>query len=135
MKSTEGEQNFQMTVADQRATQKLLNAALQTLKGFYDKKNTTFKDVTFDQQEPAGPFKYYSKNKQAGGVQDMIQSIIDNSKAMETTLEEDAANQYSANKKLNLVQKPATDETAARIERCWTDFVDVSHLAPSPRTM
>merc|ERR1719224_393086 len=29
---------FQMTVADQRATQKLLQAALEILKGFYDKK-------------------------------------------------------------------------------------------------
>merc|ERR1719201_599475 len=29
---------FQMTVADQRATQKLLTAALNILKGFYDKK-------------------------------------------------------------------------------------------------
>merc|ERR1719329_965859 len=73
--------DFQMTVADQRATQKLLNAALEILKGFYAKKNETFKDVTLDQQ-PAGPppppgFKDYSKNKQAGGVQGMIQSIID----------------------------------------------------------
>merc|ERR1719281_1951514 len=29
--------NFQMEIADQRATQKLLNAALGVLKGFYDK--------------------------------------------------------------------------------------------------
>jgi len=80
--------DFQMTVADQRATQKLLNAALEILKGFYDKKNETFKDVALDQQEPAGPpppagFKDYSKNKQAGGVQEMIKSIIDDAKAME----------------------------------------------------
>jgi len=80
--------DFQMTVADQRATQKLLNAALEILKGFYDKKNETFKDVALDQHEPAGPpppagFKDYSKNKQAGGVQEMIKSIIDDAKAME----------------------------------------------------
>ena len=31
-------QEFQMTVADQRATQKLLAAALNILKGFYAKK-------------------------------------------------------------------------------------------------
>merc|ERR1719162_425582 len=42
--------DFQMTVADQRATQKLLNAALEILKGFYAKKNETFKDVALDQQ-------------------------------------------------------------------------------------
>merc|ERR1719299_338638 len=29
--------NFQMEIADQRATQKLLSAALGVLKGFYDK--------------------------------------------------------------------------------------------------
>merc|ERR1712124_71863 len=32
---------FQMTVADQRATQKLLAQALNVLKGFYDKKAKT----------------------------------------------------------------------------------------------
>jgi len=93
--------DFQMTVADQRATQKLLNAALQILKGFYDKKNTTFKDVTLDQQEPAGPppppgFKDYSKNKQAGGVQGMIQSIIDDAKAMENEAIVDEENAQKA---------------------------------------
>jgi len=40
---------FQQTVADQRATQKLLNAALEILKGFYDKKEAAFV------QQPAGP--------------------------------------------------------------------------------
>merc|ERR1712183_641076 len=41
---------FQMTVADQRATQKLLTAALSILKGFYEKK-----EAAMLQQEPAGP--------------------------------------------------------------------------------
>merc|ERR1719223_1452275 len=41
---------FQMTVADQRATQKLLQAALEILKGFYDKKNTTFDKVSLLQK-------------------------------------------------------------------------------------
>jgi len=94
--------DFQMTVADQRATQKLLNAALEILKGFYGKKNETFKDVALAQQEPAGPpppagFKDYSKNKQAGGVQGMIKSIIDDAKAMENEAivgEEDAQKAY-----------------------------------------
>merc|ERR1719197_2018644 len=66
---------FQMTVADQRATQKLLQAALEILKGFYDKKNTTFDKVSLIQKSGQNPppmtgFKDYSKNKQAGGVQD-----------------------------------------------------------------
>jgi len=78
---------FQMTVADQRATQKLLQAALEILKGFYDKKNTTFDKVSLLQKRQSPPpmtgFKDYSKNKQSGGVMGMIQSIIDDAKAME----------------------------------------------------
>jgi chromosome segregation ATPase len=96
---------FQMTVADQRATQKLLQAALEILKGFYDKKNTTFDKVSLLQkrQPGAGPpppmtgFKDYSKNKQSGGVMGMIQQIIDDAKAMENEAirgEEDAQKEY-----------------------------------------
>merc|ERR1719163_2240142 len=40
---------FQMTVQDQRATQKLLNKALSILKGFYDEKAAAF----VQKQEPA----------------------------------------------------------------------------------
>merc|ERR1719284_365124 len=59
---------FQATVADQRATQKLLTAALNILKGFYEKK-AAFVQV----EQPAGPppppgFEAYKKNAAAGGV-------------------------------------------------------------------
>merc|ERR1711937_967572 len=43
---------FQLTVADQCATQKLLQAALNILKGFYAKKA---KAVLLQTQQPAGP--------------------------------------------------------------------------------
>merc|ERR1719395_292467 len=43
---------FQTTVADQRATQKLLAGALNILKGFYDKAALV---QTNSKQEPAGP--------------------------------------------------------------------------------
>merc|ERR1712138_72869 len=43
---------FQMTVADQRATQKLLAQALNVLKGFYSKKAKALLQTS---QEPAGP--------------------------------------------------------------------------------
>merc|ERR1719183_537662 len=87
---------FQQTVADQRATQKLLNAALEILKGFYEKKAALL------QQEPAGPppppgFKDYKKNAAAGGVMGMIQQIINDAKAMEADAirsEEDAQKAY-----------------------------------------
>merc|ERR1719316_2082947 len=77
---------FQTTVADQRATQKLLAGALNILKGFYDKAALLQKSA---KQEPAGPppppgFKSYSNNAQSGGVMAMIEQIIADAKAMET---------------------------------------------------
>jgi len=88
---------FQQTVADQRASQKLLTAALNILKGFYEKK-----EAALLQQEPAGPppppgFKEYKKNAAAGGVMGMIQQIINDAKAMEAEAirsEEDAQKAY-----------------------------------------
>merc|ERR1719420_218472 len=83
--------DFQTTVADQRATQKLLNAALDVLKSVYAKK------LALAQQEPPAGFKTYKKNKNAGGVMGMIQQIIDDAKAMETEAiraEEDSQKSY-----------------------------------------
>ena len=65
---------FQMTVADQRATQKLLAAALNILKGFYAKKAAA---AMLQTGQPAGPppppgFEAYKKNAAAGGVMCMI---------------------------------------------------------------
>merc|ERR1712129_673988 len=90
---------FQMTVADQRATQKLLTAALNILKGFYAKKAAALVQV---KEEPAGPpppagFEAYKKNAAAGGVMGMIQQIINDAKAMEAEVirsEEDAQKAY-----------------------------------------
>merc|ERR1719199_1849873 len=90
---------FQATVADQRATQKLLNAALNVLKGFYDKKAAA---ALVQTQQPAGPppppgFEAYKKNAAAGGVMGMITQIINDAKAMEAEAirsEEDAQKAY-----------------------------------------
>jgi len=76
---------FQMTVSDQRATQKLLTEALNVLKGFYDKKAALLQKF---KQDPAGPpappgFKSYENNAASGGVMGMIQQIINDAKAME----------------------------------------------------
>merc|ERR1719428_2837832 len=81
---------FQSTVADQRATQKLLTQALEVLKGFYDKKASLA-------QQPA--FKAYKKNESSGGVMGMIQQIIDDAKLAENeaiTAESDAQKNYEA---------------------------------------
>merc|ERR1719253_2192354 len=82
---------FQMTIADQRATQKLLTAAINILKGFYAKKAALLQST-----QPAG-FEAYKKNAAAGGVMGMIQQIINDAVAMEKEAirsEEDATKAY-----------------------------------------
>merc|ERR1719262_802649 len=91
---------FQQTVADQRATQQLLQKALGVLEGFYGKKAAALAQ-TGDKQ-PAGPppppgFKQYKKNAASGGVMGMIQQIINDAKAMEAEAirsEEDSQKAY-----------------------------------------
>merc|ERR1719442_8597 len=112
---------FQMTVADQRATQKLLTAALNILKGFYAKKA---KAALVQSQQPAGPppppgFEAYKKNAAAGGVMGMIQQIINDAKAMEAETirsEEDAQKAY----------EDFVKDTNASIEAKSKDIVEKS---------
>jgi len=77
--------DFQLIVADQRATQKVLQTALEILKGFYDKAAL----LQSKKQEPyvAGPppptaFKAYEKQG-SGGVVGAIEGVIADAKAME----------------------------------------------------
>ena len=77
--------DFQLTIADQRETQKLLTNALNVLKAVYAKKSFVQKSV---RQEPAGPppppgFKKYEQSSGAGGVMGMIEQIIADAKTME----------------------------------------------------
>merc|ERR1719359_898026 len=91
---------FQVVVADQRATQKLLEAALGILKGFYEKAALLQTSQTTQQlagQAPPPGFKSYEKNKKSGGVMGMMQGIIDDAKALEAEAiraEEDSQKQY-----------------------------------------
>merc|ERR1719252_155926 len=67
---------FQQTVADQRATQKLLAQALGVLKGFYNKGKKPLLIQT-SKKGSAGPppppgFKAYKKNAAAGGVMGLL---------------------------------------------------------------
>merc|ERR1719181_2256231 len=71
-------QEFQKVVADQRASQKLLTAALDILKGVYEKAA-----LVQDGQAPPPGFNEYKKNENAGGVMGMIQTIINDAKTME----------------------------------------------------
>jgi peptidoglycan hydrolase CwlO-like protein/outer membrane murein-binding lipoprotein Lpp len=77
---------FQKTIADQRATAKLLEGAMGMLKGFYDK--AALVQSHSKQTQPAGAppppgFKKYGSNRMSGGVMGMMQQIIDDAKAME----------------------------------------------------
>merc|ERR1719401_2238093 len=91
--------DFQMTVADQRETQRLLQAALNVLAEFYGEKKEALL-----QQEPVGPppppgFSAYKKNAAAGGVMSEIEQIISDAKAMEAEalkMEGDAQDTYEA---------------------------------------
>merc|ERR1719331_3052523 len=76
--------DFQTTVADQRATQKLLANALDVLKAVYDKKSFV---QAKGKQEPAGPppppgFKKYEQSSGAGGVMGMIEQVIADAKTL-----------------------------------------------------
>merc|ERR1712226_577834 len=114
---------FQMTVADQRATQKLLTAALNILKGFYAKKA---KAALMQSSQPAGPppppgFEAYKKNAAAPGVMGMIQQIINDAKAMEAETirsEEDAQKAY----------EDFVKDTNASIEAKSKDIVNKSEV-------
>merc|ERR1712072_871950 len=114
---------FQMTVADQRATQKLLTAALNILKGFYEKKA---KAALLQTGQPAGPppppgFEAYKKNAAAPGVMGMIQQIINDAKAMEAETirsEEDAQKAY----------EDFVKDTNASIEEKSKDIVNKSEV-------
>lgn len=91
---------FQQVVSDQRASIRLLNAALEILKGFYDKSSSFSQQnaAAWDQQ-PAAPsgFKEYKDNAASGGVLRMIDGIIADAKRLEADTiraEEDAQKSY-----------------------------------------
>merc|ERR550514_1878017 len=118
---------FQMVVADQRATQKLLQQALNVLKGFYDKKAALLQQAAAAEgAQPAGPppppgFKSYENNAASGGVMGMIQQIINDAKAMEAEAirsEEDAQKAYE-----DFVKK-----TNSSIEAKSKDIVEKSEV-------
>jgi len=107
---------FQMTVSDQRETQKLLKAALNVLQDFYKKSGAA---AFVQKQEPAGPapppgFEGYKKNAASGGVMGMIEQIISDAKAMEAEAirsEEDAQKAYEdfVKETNNSVEKKSKD--------------------------
>jgi len=85
---------FQVTVNDQRATQTILKKALDKLEGFY-KAGAAAALVQEGQEPPATGT--YKKSAAGSGVMAMIETIIDESKAIEeesTTAEKDSQAGY-----------------------------------------
>jgi septal ring factor EnvC (AmiA/AmiB activator) len=110
---------FQVTVADQRATQVILKKALVALEGFYGKQKAALLQQTPEGFNPPAGFDEYKKNDSAGGVMSMIQMIIADSKKMEDETvrsEEDAQKAYEA----------FVIETNASIESKETSIVNKS---------
>merc|ERR550537_425828 len=107
--------DFQIAIADQRATQKLLGKALGILKDFYDKMSLVQK-----QPSSAPEFKNYKKNAKSGGVMGMMQSIINDAKAVEYEAlrgEEDSQKTYEDFvKDTNLDIDAMTKEIIAKME-------------------
>merc|ERR1719171_341942 len=110
---------FQVTVADQRATQKLLSAALGILKGFYEKSALVQKHAGSGKQ-PA--FSKGGRNENSGGVMGMIDAIIGEAKALEAEAiraEEDAQGSYEdfvkeTNNSIDAKTKDIINKSAAK---------------------
>merc|ERR1711879_679710 len=124
---------FQMTVADQRETQKLLTAALNVLSDFYGKKS---KAALVQKQDPAGPppppgFESYKKNAASAGVMSLLQQIISDAKAMETETirsEEDAQKAYEdfvkdTNSSVEAKSKEIVNKSEVKAKK-ETDFIE-----------
>jgi chromosome segregation ATPase len=92
---------FQQTVADQRATQAILQKALTRLNDVYGFVQSKAKAQTKQEPGAAAPaapadLSEYKQNQGAGGVLAMIQMVIDDAKKMEDEAIE-AENQTQAN--------------------------------------
>jgi len=118
---------FQMTVTDQQATQKILQKALDKLKSFYVKKGTGFAQLSDSleskQAPPPGLSKGYKKSGGGNSVMQMIGTIITESEMVEKDAHEDeqaaqtAYEQFvkdtnDANTKLNKEITVKTDQKA-----------------------
>jgi len=81
---------FQAVLADQRATQKVLKAALAALAEFYGEANL------LQQPEPPAGFGEYKKSSSSAGVMDLIKNIVADAKAMEDETTRDEENAQKA---------------------------------------
>ncbi|CAK0877237.1 unnamed protein product, partial [Prorocentrum cordatum] len=90
---------FQVTVADQRATQQILKKALVALEGFYGKQAALLQRQAPEGFAPPPGFEEYKKSAGSSGVMALISQIASDAKAMEdetVRAEEDMQKAYEA---------------------------------------
>merc|ERR1719191_2508874 len=101
----EGENHeFQVTITDQRATQAILKKALDRLKSFYG--------FVQEGQEPPAQGTY-KKNAGSSGVMAMIETLVDESKALETDAMKGEADAQAAYETF-MKDSTASNEAAAK---------------------
>merc|ERR1719424_906131 len=124
----EGENaEFQTTVADQRATQDILNKALVKLQAFY--KNSKGGALVQTVQEPPVKFQKMKSNAGASPVIGMIQQIIEDSKALEAECVAGETEAQATYEKFvsdsNSVIQSLSDSVAAKTKESATASEDV----------
>lgn len=107
---------FQTTVADQRATQSILNKALLRLKDFYTK-GIGKKVLLQAGQTPPVKFNSYKTNAGASPVMGLIEQIIEDSKKLEA---EATATEYQAQADYEKFVKDSNDMIAQLSEAVTT---------------
>jgi len=129
---------FQQTVSDQRATQQILQKALDRLKAFYDKKSLLQQEPGAAAPPPPPSFSEHKKNAGAGGVMTMIGNVIHDAKTMESEAikaEQDSQAAYESfvkntNDSIGANQKEIVNKTEskARAESALTQ-AEADHAA------
>lgn len=148
---------FQMTISDQRATQEILQKALERLQAFYASKSSLLQTVDANvasvhhgQAPPPGFGGSYKKNAGSNGVMGMLQSIIADSKAVEADATHDEQSSQTAyesfvkdsNAEILSLNKEIVDKSAmkaqadgdkvaaeADLKSTMVDLEDLSNLA------
>merc|ERR550537_501967 len=113
---------FQATVADQRAVQQILQRAFDRMKQFYGEQFVQVPEPGAAAPPPPEGFKTYAKNKKGGGVMGLLQSILDEAKAMEMEALRDEADSQAAyeafikdsNDSITTLNKEITDKSSRK---------------------